>query len=125
MELSGMNYVLVIEDCVLHQEAIVKGLNKGGILSVGVVQADDAFMLLASDVPDAIVMEPLVFSRQGYDFFQHLQNSPALRRIPILVLTAASKQEVQTFLRQGRGQITCMSKPYNIRTVVGCVSQWV
>jgi chemosensory pili system protein ChpA (sensor histidine kinase/response regulator) len=125
MELSRMNYVLVIEDCVLHQEAIVKGLQKGGIDSIGVVYANDALMLLTSDIPDAIVIEPLVFRRQGYDFFQHLQNSPALRRIPILVLTAASKQEVQTFLRHTRGRITCMSKPYNLPTVIGCVSQWV
>jgi len=107
-----MSYVLLMDDCNLNQEMLAEELHTQGILCIPVSTVEDALQYITDAPPGLIIIEPLAINGQAFGFYQQLQNNPRTRRIPTLMLTAASRGELKRFTRTSRGRITCMSKPY-------------
>jgi CheY-like chemotaxis protein len=119
-----MSYVLVVDDCALHQEMLVKGLQIVGITCIGVTDIDDAIHLMKDNLPELIILEPLAARSRAYLFYQQLQNNPLTRRIPIILLTAASQGDMRRYHQIRRGQVTCLSKPYSLNSIISMVRQF-
>ncbi|MEO1590700.1 MAG: hypothetical protein AAFU71_05345 [Cyanobacteria bacterium J06632_22] len=118
-----MSYVLLMDDCNLHQEMLAEELQSQGILCLPVSNVEDALQYIADAPPGLIIIEPLALNGQAFGFYQQLQNNPQTRRIPTLMLTAASRGELKRFTRSCRGRITCLSKPYKMSAVLSAVHQ--
>jgi len=118
-----MGYVLLMDDCNLHQEMLTEELQMQGILCIPVSSVEDALQYIADAPPGMIIIEPLALSGEAFGFYQQLQNNPRTRRIPTVMLTAASRGELKRFTRTSRGRITCISKPYKISAVLSAVHQ--
>ncbi len=118
-----MSYVLLIDDCNLHQEMLTEELLTQGIPCVPVSSVEDGMQYIAEAPPGLVIIEPLAINGQAFGFYQQLQNNPRTRRIPTLVLTAASRGELKRFTRSCRGRMTCLSKPYQMSAVVSAVQQ--
>ncbi|MEO0539966.1 MAG: hypothetical protein AAFZ80_03765 [Cyanobacteria bacterium P01_A01_bin.105] len=118
-----MDYVLLIDDCTVHQEILTRELQTQGILCIPVSTVEEGLQCVSEALPTLVILEPLAISCKAFDFYQQLQNNPRTRRIPIIMLTAASRGEVKRFTRSCRGQVACLSKPYQISAVLSAVQQ--
>ncbi|MEL6326301.1 MAG: response regulator [Cyanobacteria bacterium J06626_23] len=118
-----MSYVLLMDDCNLHREMLANELQSHGIPCACVSTVEEGLQYVTDLPPELIILEPLALGRRAYGFYQQLQNHPHTRRIPTLMITAASRGEIKRFTKSSRGSVTCMSKPYQLSAVLSAVSQ--
>lgn len=120
-----MGYVLVIDDCIVHQEMLIQGLASEGVPCIGAVNIKDAVHLVDESLPELIILDPLAASQQAYLFFQQLQNNPMTCHIPVVLLTSASKRDLKRYSQVQRGRVDCLNKPCDIQDILSRVYQYV
>src|SRR5947199_7627948 len=67
--------------------------------------------------PDLIVLDVMLPDMDGFELCRHIRQSPALRRVPVLFLTARS-EEVDRVLGLEIGGDDYMTKPFSPRELV-------
>jgi len=70
--------------------------------------------------PDLIVLDVMLPDMDGFELCRHIRQSPALRRVPVLFLTARS-EEVDRVLGLEIGGDDYMTKPFSPRELVARV----
>lgn len=104
------NVILLVEDDLSIHESLGESLEQSGYLVIAAVDGREAIALLRSGVrPSAILLDLMMPVMDGWDFRQEQRSDPALRDIPVVVITASgfSASTVRTQL----GDVEVIAKP--------------
>lgn len=108
--------VLVVEDNEDNRALVVKVLSRSGYRVLEAVSGEEALRLAAEGCPDVILMDLNLVGMSGFEATRRIKADPALRRIPVVALTAyAMVGDRERALSSGcDGYI---SKPVNVRAL--------
>ena len=106
--------VLVVEDEANIREMIALNLRLAGMEAVEADSAEAALPLLEQKPGcDAAILDVMLPGEDGFSILKKLRNTPALRRLPIIMVTAKSS-ELDTVRGLDCGADDYISKPFGI-----------
>jgi DNA-binding response OmpR family regulator len=103
--------VLIVEDephIVLSLEFL---LQHAGYETTTATDGEQALELVRSAMPDVVLLDVMLPRRDGYAVCQAIKSDPALRRIPVVMLTARA-QEVEVRKGLELGAAAYVTKPF-------------
>src|SRR3989338_7264221 len=103
--------ILVIEDDESILEAICLFLRNARYRVVAVLEGKNALAKALKIKPDLILLDVTLEGINGYDLCRKLKNETSLKRIPVLIMSAAVDLGKNTKAAKGDGFI---SKPFDI-----------
>jgi two-component system chemotaxis response regulator CheY len=80
--------VLVVEDDPAIRKLVFRHLRTLEVEVIETADAKSAFAQLAAGAPDLLCLDLMLPDQSGYALCEHLQKTPSLSRVPILVITA-------------------------------------
>lgn len=102
--------VLLIEDDEAIRESLAEGLRDHGIEVAVAEHGREALELLRRQpLPSAIVLDLMLPLMDGWDFRQAQLDDPALRDIPVVIITATGFST--NTIRSQLGDVAVMAKP--------------
>lgn len=84
--------VLWVEDDKLLSTILSKKFETTGYNLLKARDGDEAFTILQSNTPDAIVLDIVLPGMSGFDILQKIKMNDAFRKIPVIMLSNLSKQ---------------------------------
>lgn len=81
---------------------------------------EEALAAVAAAVPDLILLDAMMPKRDGFDVCQTLRADPALKSLPIIMLTAKSR-DVERQKGMALGATDYITKPFSTRDLVALV----
>lgn len=81
---------------------------------------EEAMAAVASAVPDLILLDAMMPKRDGFDVCQTLRGLPECREVPIIMLTARSR-DVERQKGMALGATDYVTKPFSTRDLVATV----
>ncbi len=120
-----MKKVLIVEDCP-STTMILTGLLQRQSLDVTAAESGEAAMALLHDglVPDLIFTDLNMDGMTGLELTQQVRAMPALKSVPILFLTAESKDEIKQQARAYHAQ-GWLVKPFSADKLVAVVEKFL
>jgi PAS domain S-box-containing protein len=97
--------VLLVDDDPKALELLEEALHSAGYETQGVCSGARALEVLANKVVGAILLDLLMPGMDGFQVIRHVRREPALRNLPILVMTAKnlSREEIALLRRETQG----------------------
>lgn len=95
-------------------------LQKAGYLVRVARNGEEALQAVAEAVPDLILLDAMMPKRDGFDVCQQLRANPATRHLPIIMLTAKSR-DVERQKGMALGATDYITKPFSTRDLVATV----
>lgn len=95
-------------------------LKKAGYEVRTVSTGEDVLAAVKESRPDLILLDAMMPKRDGFDVCQSLRADPALRSIPIIMLTAKSR-DVEREKGLALGATDYITKPFSTRDLVATV----
>lgn len=83
-----MYTVMVIDDSPFIVDIFVTMLQRGGYQTVAAYGGQEALDTLATVKPDLILLDIMMEPMDGWETLMHLKNTPELKEIPVMMLTA-------------------------------------
>jgi CheY-like chemotaxis protein len=124
--LSGIR-VVVVDDDRDARELLQVALRQYGADVRVAASADEAFEILSVDPPDVLVSDIEMPETSGYDLIRRLRHhdSPALRRLPAVALTAYARTEdrVKALLAGFQTHVPKPVEPAELVTVIASIAQ--
>ncbi len=114
--------VLLIEDEPHIAEAIRFLLTRDGWTVASHGDGSDAMDVIRREVPDVLVLDVKLPGRSGYDILGELRADPTLAALPVLVLSARSRQEDRDMAAE-IGASHFMTKPFGNAEIVAALRQ--
>jgi CheY-like chemotaxis protein len=117
--------VLVVDDDVRNIFALSSVLERRGMVVLTAGTGREAISILES-TPDAaiVLMDIMMPEMDGYETMQVLRQNPALRRLPIIALTAkAMKGDREKCLEAGASEY--LAKPVNTEQLLAALRMWL
>jgi two-component system, cell cycle response regulator DivK len=116
--------ILVVEDQEDNQQILYDLLTKAGYEVAQAMDGPAALVAVTAQRPDLILMDIQLPSLDGYDVTRRLKSDPALRSIPIIVVTsyALSGDEAKA---RAAGCDSYVTKPYNPRQLLAKVREYL
>ena len=81
---------------------------------------EEALQSVEASPPDLILLDAMMPRRDGFDVCQSLRANPALRELPIIMLTAKSR-DVERQKGMALGATDYITKPFSTRDLVATV----
>ena len=81
---------------------------------------EEVIQLVEQSVPDLILLDAMMPKRDGFDVCQTLRANPALQNLPIIMLTAKSR-DVERQKGMALGATDYITKPFSTRDLVETV----
>jgi len=81
---------------------------------------EEVIQSVEASVPDLILLDAMMPKRDGYDVCQTLRTNPALKNLPIIMLTAKSR-DVERQKGMALGATDYITKPFSTRDLVETV----
>jgi len=106
-----MNSVLIIEDSPFDIDLLVAALEDTYTLHVA-IDADKAFEVLESVLPDIILLDAMLPGMDGFEFLQILQSSEKTRHIPV-IFTSGMDQVADQIRGLNSGAVDYITKPFH------------
>lgn len=106
--------ILVVDDDVEVRDAIRDVLEDEGFVVRCATNGEDALAALASELPDAIVLDLTMPVMDGYEFLSRRRAQPELAGIPVVVVTASMNPNVGN-------EVGFVAKPIDIEELVSAV----
>jgi CheY-like chemotaxis protein/HAMP domain-containing protein len=95
-----IKHLLVIEDDEVQRDSIVELIGNGDVQIVPVASGEEALEALQRQSFDCAVLDLKLPGMSGFDFIKTVKESPALRRLPIIIYTGQElSQDEETRLR--------------------------
>lgn len=85
---------------------------------------EEAIQSVAESRPDLILLDAMMPKRDGFDVCQSLRADPALKDLPILMLTARSR-DVERQKGMALGATDYITKPFSTRDLVATVRRYL
>ena len=113
---NGKRKVLIVDDELINRE-LLKLILEDEYDTFTAADGEAALELIHehSDTLSLIMLDLLMPGMHGLEVIRHLKEDPDLRRIPIIVLTADSRAEVESLKV---GAVDFIAKPYPEREVI-------
>jgi DNA-binding response OmpR family regulator len=92
MSTENMDYILVVDQQDDWREHLTQTVETLGATVRTAASSDDALELAAVQPPALIVLDLMTREQGGFSVLARLQASPGTRRIPVIMVTAASKE---------------------------------
>ena len=114
--IHGKRLVLIVDDELINRE-LLKLILEDEFETITAPDGDTAFEIIQEkhETLSLILLDLLMPGMHGLDLIRHLKEDPVLRQIPVIVLTADSKAEVQSLKL---GAVDFISKPYPDQEVI-------
>ena len=109
--------VLVVDDDEDHVTLLSFHLSKAGFRVEGIYSAADAVRSALRERPDVVVLDMRLSDGSGLDVLQAMRASRSLRRVGVLMLTAARDEHARITAFE-LGADDYVAKPFNIRELV-------
>jgi PAS domain S-box-containing protein len=94
--------ILVVDDDAVSRRILAEILTAAGLSNVCVSSGREALSWLERDVPLVLLLDLVMAAPDGYAVLAHVRNQPALREIPVVVLTALdSDEEIKQIFASG------------------------
>jgi CheY-like chemotaxis protein len=122
VELLSSSRILVVDDNQANLALVVVVLEVTGCTVLTAETAEQAQVLLCSEVPDLILMDIALPGMDGLTLTRLLKADPRLRHVPVIALTAFAMEgdEVKAMAAGCDGYIT---KPIDTRALPGQIEQ--
>lgn len=102
--------ILVVEDEPDINELIVVNLRFAGFEVMTTDNAETAWQLMASDIPEVVLLDWMLPGISGFQMIRHMRGDLRWRDIPIIMLTARTA-EVDKISALGIGADDYITKP--------------
>lgn len=99
-------------------------LKKEGYGYIPAISGEDGLSALMEQHPDLVILDYMMPTMNGYEFFKELRENPtyqAVRETPVIMLTAASEEEVERQELFGLGLSAFLFKPFGNRELVNVI----
>jgi len=116
--------ILLVDDEESITGLLQLNLEKTGEYSVRAENDSDKVLSAIREFqPDLVVMDVMMPEMDGGQLAERIQNTPGLKNLPVVFLTAAVKKE-EIEARGGRiGGYTYVAKPLNVAGVIGVIEK--
>jgi DNA-binding response OmpR family regulator len=81
--------LLVVEDDMAIRDALVDGLIDAGFTVHAAEDGAEAIQMMAAAKPDLVLLDMMMPRMTGWQVIDEMKEQPALREIPVVVVTAA------------------------------------
>ena len=99
-------------------------LQKAGFAVRIARNGEEALQSVAESTPDLILLDAMMPRRDGFDVCQSLRANPAYQSLPIIMLTAKSR-DVERQKGMALGATDYITKPFSTRDLVATVRKYV
>jgi CheY-like chemotaxis protein len=82
--------VLIVDDNVDYRNTLADALTEEGWRTIGAGDGREALAILTVEHPALMLVDLLMPTMSGLELFQQLRKRPALRGIPVVVITSAA-----------------------------------
>lgn len=119
----GQPTILVCDDDDGLRELMKVTLSPGyRVVEAG--DAEQAFVALASDRPDVVLLDVMLPGRSGLQVLEAMRSDEALRDVPVIVVSAWQSPDDQDAARRA-GADAFLGKPFELEELTGCVAKLV
>lgn len=112
--------VLVVDDDDDIRRTVQVHLKRAGYQIILARDGKEALEKARAELPDLIVMDVMMPRMTGFDALEHLKADPTTEAIPVVMLTAESRDE-DLFVGWSRGVHSYLTKPFRPDEVVATV----
>jgi CheY-like chemotaxis protein len=114
--------VLVIDDERIIRELLVEHLSDEGYVVDAAQTIAEARARIAVARPELIVLDLMLPDHTGWDFLRARQLDPPLLRIPVVVISAATRERMEQAAELGADAL--LSKPFDLSDVSALVHRF-
>ena len=114
---EGRSRVLIVEDEPHIIESLSFVLGREGFLVSSALDGEAAVEVLRRDPPDLVILDVMLPRLNGFEVLKLAKADPALKAIPVIVLTAKGQQQDRR-LAEEIGSDGFMTKPFSNREIV-------
>jgi len=116
--------VLIVEDEPHIVESLSFVLGREGYAVSSVLDGQAAVERLRHDPPDLMILDVMIPRLNGFEVLKLAKSDPALKRIPVIVLTAKGQAQDRRLAAE-IGSEGFMTKPFSNRDIVERVRQLI
>ena len=116
--------ILVVEDQEDNQRILRDLLTSAGYEIVQAENGEEALTAVARERPDLILMDIQLPLLDGYEVTRRIKANPALRAIPIIVVTSYALSGDETKAKAA-GCDAYVTKPYSTRALLAKIREFV
>ena len=121
---EGRSRVLIVEDEPHIIESLSFVLGREGFLVSSALDGEAAVEILRRDPPDLVILDVMLPRLNGFEVLKLAKADPALKAIPVIVLTAKGQQQDRR-LAEEIGSDGFMTKPFSNRDVIDNVRRLI
>jgi CheY-like chemotaxis protein len=107
--------ILLVDDEYAVVEVLAMLLADEGFAVLTASDGDDALKVLEAKVPDLVITDQMMPIAGGADLFRAMQKKPALRQIPVVLMSSAAPSVTNARLPWAR----ILRKPFDFEELVG------
>lgn len=112
--------ILTVDDSRTMRDMLRLALVGAGFRVIEAVDGVDGLNVLEGEQPDIIITDINMPNLDGFGFIEAVRSDPAVRRVPILVLTTESSPEKKARAREA-GATGWIVKPFNTEKLVQAI----
>jgi len=112
--------VLIAEDDPNIVESLSFVLSRDGFEVSAALDGEEALRRLRSEPPDVMILDVMLPKRNGFEVLKAVKSDPALRAMPVIVLTAKGQAQDRRMAEQ-IGVEGFMTKPFSNTDVLEAV----
>jgi two-component system, cell cycle response regulator DivK len=116
--------ILVVEDQEDNRRILHDLLTNAGYEIVQAENGEEAVKVAAAQRPDLILMDIQLPLLDGYEATRRIKSDPALRAIPIIVVTSYALSGDESMARAA-GCDAYITKPYSPRAILAKIREYV
>ena len=116
--------ILIVEDNEKNRRLLRKVLQVSGYRVAEVETGRDAVVAAREQVPDLILLDYQLPDIDGIEVFRLIRADPAIRRMPIVAVTASAMPEDQRRMREA-GFDGFETKPINVKDLLVTVAKFL
>lgn len=120
----GEKRILIVDDEPIMLETLRFALEKEGYACAVATDGEEAIAAVSASPPDLVLLDVMMPGLNGYQVCRYVKESPSLRLIPVLLLTARA-QERDRAMGMRIGADAYITKPFAMGTLLDLVRQYL
>ena|SRR5215467_6950742 len=105
-------HILIVDDDKEIREIVTFVLNCNGFEVAVASNGQQLHHLLASHIPDLIILDVMMPGQNGYQLFHSLRSNPRTQQIPVIIMTARA-ENIYERISADLGAANHVTKPFH------------